>query len=529
MHNTLSVDTFDIAIVGYGPGAQCLAALLSRFGRSVVAFERYPHLYNLPRAGHIDHEAMRMVQSVGDADAFHDTLWEVRDEYVWLNARGDVLMLQPAHAPGDAISGWYSDFTQWQPNLESVFDTAARGAGVEVNLGWEVVGLQQRDDGVELVVNCVDLDESGRRERSEEYRRVRARYVVGADGASSFVRTTLGIARDDIGFNERWLDVDMHTLEPVEFRPNLAQICDPARPRLVMPLGRTHRRFEWFVFPSESSREMERPETAWALLEEFGVTPTTHEIARQIVYTFQARTAARWREGPVFISGDAAHTMPPYAGQGLLSSLRDSNNLAWKLDLVLQGKVSERLLDSYEEERRPHVAAWTQISLAEGRVSCEIDRARAAERDARLLAGESLDHPEPPKLSGGVLQRGELLAGTLGLQGRVRTLDGEGRFDDVLGASRFSVVVYGEDPRSMLGEAQLARLAELDAIVVGILPRGSEPAAGVAVDLDGRYGAYFAEHGMAAVVNRPDFYVFGAARSLEGLPRVLEELETCLT
>ena len=147
----------------------------------------------------------------------------------------------------------------------------------------------------------------------------------------------------------------MRTLRAIEMQPNIGQICDPARPRMLMPLGATHRRFEWMLLGHESIEQMERPETAWALLDEFGVTPDTHEIARQIVYTFQARIAERWREGNVLLSGDAAHTMPPFAGQGLLSSLRDSSNLAWKLDLVLRGRAADALLDTYESERRPDV------------------------------------------------------------------------------------------------------------------------------------------------------------------------------
>ena len=127
----MSAELYDVAIVGYGPGAQCLAALLARAGRRVFACERYPHLHNLPRAGHIDHETLRLVQGLGDAEAFARTLWEVRGDYVWLNAAGERLMLQPAHDTGDAVSGWWSDYTQWQPNLEAVFDAAAAGVGRE--------------------------------------------------------------------------------------------------------------------------------------------------------------------------------------------------------------------------------------------------------------------------------------------------------------------------------------------------------------------------------------------------------------
>ena len=294
-----------------------------------------------------------------------------------------------------------------------------------------------------------------------------------------------------------------------------------------MPLGLKHRRFEWMVLPHETTEEMERPETSWRLLEEFGVTPQTHRIARNVVYRFQARIAERWRDGRVFLAGDAAHTMPPFAGQGMLSSLRDANNLAWKLDLVLRGEAPESLLDSYDIERRAHVRAWTEISLAEGRISCELDPVKADERDKRLLSGEKLPAPHPPRIETGVVPGPDSpyahkLAGTLGLQARVGFDGREGLFDDVFGASRLTIVTSGGAAAGVLTKAQLARLEKLGAIALEVAPADAMARPDAFVDLDGRYGAYLRAHGVAAVINRPDFYVFGAVRRLEDLRGLVE-------
>ncbi len=521
---------FDVIVVGYGPGAQTLTALLAKLGRRVVALERYPHLYNLPRAGHIDHEAVRIAQSVGDAQSMVETMWEVNEPYYWLNGEGKVLMEQPAHSPTDAISGWYSDYSMWQPNFERVLDGGAREFGADVRLGWEVVAVEQNEDRVEVVACRNDQEpDSDRLWRSEDYVRLSASYLVGADGANSFVRSSQAIPRADFGFNEEWLVVDLETIEPVAFDPNIAQICDPAQPILVMPLGQSHRRFEWMVLPGQSAAQLSRPEEAWRLLEDFGVTPENHRIARQVVYRFQAKLAEQWRRGRVFISGDAAHTMPPYAGQGMLSSVRDSANLAWKLDLVLGG-ADDSLLDTYELERRPHVRTWTEISMAEGAVSCELDPQRAAERDARMLGGENMSHEAPPDLDRGALATGadgvaRRPAGTLGPQGRVRAAEGEGRFDDLFGAPRFTVLTRGGAAAEVLGDAGRELLERLGAVVVEIVAAdAADLGPGQAADLDGVYGDYFDAQGADVVVVRPDFYVFGAAATLGELPALLNEL-----
>jgi 2-polyprenyl-6-methoxyphenol hydroxylase-like FAD-dependent oxidoreductase len=527
------VEHFDVIVVGYGPGGQALAAQLAKLGRKVCALERYPYLYNLPRAGHIDHEAIRIAQSVGDVQPAVETMWEVRDTYVWQNQHGQVLMEQPAHSPTDAISGWFSDYSMWQPNFERVLDAGAREFGAEVRLGWEVVAVEQFEDRVEVVACRNDQEpDSDRLWRSEDYARLSASYLVGADGANSFVRASQAIPREDLGLNEEWLVVDLETIVPMTFDPNIAQICDPARPRLIMPLGKTHRRFEWMVLPGESTARLSRPEEAWRLLEEFGVNPDNHRIARQVIYRFQAKIARSWRRGRVLISGDAAHTMPPYAGQGMLSSVRDSANLAWKLDLVLDG-AAESLLDTYEEERRPNVRRWTELSIEEGAISCELDPRKAAERDARMLAGEDMSHAAPPELDRGAFALGpdgvaRRPAGTLGPQGLVRAVAGEGRFDDVFGSPAFTVLTRGGKAADVLDGPGQELLGRLGAVVVEIVAADAEPGEGQAADLAGVYADYFDANGAAAVVVRPDFYVFGVVADLGELSALVGELRSAL-
>src|SRR4029077_14746269 len=126
--------------------------------------------------------------------------------------------------------------------------------------------------------------------------------------------------------------------------------------------------------------------TAWRLLEPWDVHPGNARIERHAVYTFQARVAERWQEGRVLLAGDAAHLMPPFAGQGMCSGIRDAANLAWKLDLVVTGRATPALLATYEAERRPGAVAAIDTSIALGQVICVPDPAEAAARDEAMAA-----------------------------------------------------------------------------------------------------------------------------------------------
>jgi flavoprotein hydroxylase len=504
--------TADVAIVGYGPVGQLLAILIGQRGHRVEVVERWPEPYPLPRAVHFDHEVGRILQSAGVAGALAGRTVPA-PVYEWRNAAGETL-IRFGRGTERSLSGWPESSMFCQPELERILDERARSLPtVAVERGSEAVALEAGPDGVTIEV----------RGAGGSTRTLRARFALGCDGANSFVRERIGSAWHDLGFRFDWLVVDLLPADPRWDGPLNWQLCDPARPTTLVSGGPGRRRFEFMRLPHETLDELNRTDTAWRLLEPWGLSPGSAKLERHAVYTFRACWADRWRNGRVLLAGDAAHQMPPFAGQGMCAGLRDAANLAWRLDLVLRGLASEALLDGYMTERAPHVSAMIQLSVALGRVICVADPAEAAARDRRMLAearGQAAPiDPALPPLGPGCFEPGSPAAGQLFVQDLVRHRGVSGLFDDVVGRG-FALVSPAGDPAAALDAESAAWFAALGGLTAHVAPRASVE------DTNGGYARWFAKHGAAVALVRPDFAVFGTAPDLAGagaLVRALRE------
>ncbi len=486
----------DVAIVGYGPVGSALAILLAQLGRTVTVLERWPEPYPLPRAVHFDHEVGRILQSCGIGDEVR-SISEPADIYEWRNAAG-VTLLRFGRA-GDGPSGWPASSMFNQPDLEQLLDERARALGVDVRRGVDVTGIESGGDGVVV--------------RGADGTAVTARFVVGCDGANSTVRTQLAFPVRDLGFFYDWLIVDVVLDEPRVFDPINVQICDPLRPTTAVSGGPGRRRWEFMRLPHESRTELDNEARAWELLEPWDVHPGNARLERHAVYTFNARYAEQWRSGRVFLAGDAAHLMPPFAGQGLCAGLRDAANLAWKLDFVLAGNAGDALLDTYETERLPSAQAAIDFSMELGKVICVPDPAEAAARDEAMAAGVG-DEPEPapglPNIAAGFIDPHAPFAGMQFVQG----CDGGKRFDDVYGVG-WRLVLLGADVDAIDRDAR-AWFESIGGRVVAL------------TDPDPEFVAWFAKHDATCALQRPDFYLYGTAADAAAATTLLTDLRTHL-
>lgn len=503
----------DAVIVGNGPIGAVLSVLLAQRGWRVTVLERRPRPYRLPRATSFDGETARLLAGTGIGQGLGG-ITEPANGYQWQTAAGAALLDIEFATTGRY--GWPDANTMHQPSLEEL--VAARVAelpGVEVLRGHEVVDLADDGSGVCVTVTTED----------DDIRVLRAGWVVGCDGANSFVREHLDVPVTDLGFSYEWLLCDVKLREKREFTPTNVQVCDPARPTTMVASGPGRRRWEFMRLPGETTAELTRKETAWRLLAPFGVTTSTATLLRSTTYMFQARWADRWRVGRVLLAGDAAHLMPPFAGQGMCSGIRDVVNLAWKLDLVRRGVASEGLLDTYAEERRAQAKEAILASVQLGRVICVTDPSAAAERDATVLANRRDKPPTSPEaakpLTCGLLGTG---GGAVHPQGRVTTAAGTGLFDDMVG--RGFVLLTSEAP-DLDGE-RLAFLDKLGARVVHLLPADSAPFGGAVCDVDCVYTAFLLTLGVTTALVRPDYHIFGTATGPDALRALVDDLRAQL-
>ncbi len=506
----MSETVYDVAIVGFGPAGAVAAGLLGQAGLRVYACDRLPGVYEIPRAIALDHEILRVFQQlgIGEAVAAHCEPFTNSEFY---GVDGQLIRRMTMVAP-PYPQGYTPSVVFTQPPVERALRArVAQLPGVTVDLGVEVTELSQDADSVTLATVRDGVAGS-----------VRSRYALACDGGSSTVRGLLGLPLEDLDFDEPWLVVDVMVNDKglAKLPRTSVQYCEPERPcTLVIGPGR-HRRWEISLKAGEDPKQAATPEGTWELLSRW-ITPEDGELWRQSSYRFHALVAERWREGRVFLAGDAAHMQPPFLGQGMCQGVRDVVNIGWKLQAVLRGEVggaaAEALLDSYGQERKAHVCALTTTLKAIGAVICERDPAKARARDAKLLdecGGFVKDTPRQdvlPRLSAGLLSAREHPAhGTLFPQPWLQDPGGRRRMDEVAGHG-WRLVHTG--PAGVSAPAFVTMLA--------LGPGGVAEAEGVAA-------AWFARHGCQAALVRPDNYVYGVAADPAGIQSLLDEAASAL-
>lgn len=478
----------DVLICGLGPVGQLLANLLGEHGVRTIAVDAAAQPYDLPRAAVIDDEVLRILQAAGlDTPVLADAQPQSRISFVTADGeRLDVLTTEIGalgHAPLVSIN---------QPAMErTLLEGLARHPSVAVLRCERLEAIDRRADGVTAWLRPTD---GGRRAP------VTAHWLIGCDGARSTVRGHLGIPFAGSTFAQDWLVVDALCDRPVAKVPHPHFVGDPGRPVVSLPMSPGRHRWEWMLRPGEHHAALTDHARIAELMQPW-LSGEAVAIERAVVYTFHARQAARWRAGPVLLAGDAAHVMPPFAGQGLSSGARDAANLAWKLAAVVEG-APPRLLDSYALERQAHVASMARLAVRWGGVVQTTDpriarwRDRALRLTTRAPRLSRLAKPLPTYAEGAFARRPARApwrrgVGSLFPQPLVDTAAGAVRLDDALGRG-WTAIAQRHEAAHALRRAR-ARIFELGR------------------DIDDREGSiarWLDRHRSEWVLLRPDRFVF---------------------
>ena len=471
---------YDVVIVGLGPTGATLANILGEYGLDVLVLEREESVYPLPRAVHFDDEAMRVFQSIGLAEAIgREARVNVGTKFVDSNMD---LMLDWSRPQEIGPLGWHPSYRFHQPDLEAELNHGLAGQDtVTVARSANVTAITDHDDHV-----TVGYEHDG------ATKSVSARYVVGTDGARSVVRSSMDSGWEDLGFQERWLVIDVQLLRP---RPDLGdftiQTCDKARPTTYVRCPRDWRRWEISLKPDETADMVTEDSFIWPKLRP-AITPQEGAIRRKAVYSFESKLATRWREGRRLIAGDAAHLMPPFLGQGMCTGIRDAANLAWKLVATLKWGAPDNVLDSYEMERRDHARIYIETAVSVGEMMNSAETA------------EALTHAVRPDGSAQMQSINRGLERAIGPAG------------DSFAGMRMPQPVLADGQR--LSDAMKGRFAIIGrgaALQAGNLPP-SQVALAVNADEHDEVDSMLDSLAIGSVIVRPDFYCFGAQANADG-------------
>jgi 3-(3-hydroxy-phenyl)propionate hydroxylase len=476
---------FNILIIGGGPTGLVLANLLGRYDIDVLLIEAQPAVYPIPRATHIDEETLRNFQLTGLLPLFQNHIAPFGAGTV-ATEKGKVIfaeqMIQEA-----GMHHFKGSFFFHQPAFENIlWDGLQRYPSIEVLRGYEAVEIHQLPH--EIAVTAINRD-------TKETKRCSGQWLAGCDGGRSMVREAAGIGMTALEPARDWVIVDSllkDAGDAILLPPGFRYLLGKSRLTIYAHGIGLNRRWEFQLHKGET---MPDDDTIKAWVSRYMALEKI-DITRIAKYAHHALLADTWKQQRILLAGDAAHMMPPSAGQGLCSGIRDAVNLAWKLAAVVQGHAPASLLDTYEQERKPHLHSILRRTLFFSRTLQGDTYWQRLWRHISIRCIETLTplknylrkkYNTPPALKEGFLCTGTLLAG----MHLPQFLPANGQLTDKLAEGRFMLVCR---PGMLTGE-QRARLHVL--VIIDTIP----------------FIQWLDEHHIDFALVRPDKIIYGTGKA----------------
>ncbi len=537
----------DALVVGAGPVGLMMAGELARHGLSCRIVDQNEGPSTTSKALGVHSRTLEVFEDVGVLDEAFARGRRVHGNNVYADGKRLV------HVSFDELDAPYPMVLDLpQSDTEAILERLAASRGVTVERRTRLTALAQDEGGVRAVLD------GGREE-------VRARWLLGCDGAHSTVRHALDVTFDGAAYEDVWMAADVAidwSLPDDEFHAFLS----PDGALVVFPLPAPSRARIIYDRPGDAAPAGEAaarlPPVAPPTLEDVQATlaartglPVTASDPRWLVgFRIHRRIASAYRKGRVFLAGDAAHIHSPIGGQGMNTGIQDAYNLAWKLALVTRGAAHPWILDSYQAERHAIAAAtvqgtdlatqvvtlrhpaarWARDRLAEVLSSLEVVQQRAVRAATQIAVG----YRKSPIVEE---HRGSLLAGHLGMGGPEQPslaewrdfgagphpgdrapdarYDGDRRLFDLIRGTRHTLLLFDGAASTPEGYRTLAsiagrvrqRLGDHVAVHV-VVPRAARPAElaqeiPVVLDPDGALHRRYGAGCECLYLVRPDGYV----------------------
>lgn len=493
----------NVVIVGAGPVGVLTANILGMYEIPTLVIDQNPGILEIPRAISLDQDALRIMQAIGLGQEAAKTM----------PAISGVQMISPLGGPlakinsSGSLDGHPRLVSIYQPSLERILRKGLERFD-QVSLWSECVYLDHQEYDSEIIIRV--------KYNGVEYR-ISTGFLLGCDGAHSSVRTKQGWKLQGSSYKEDWLILDVANLgkvwDTVEF------LCDPKRPVAHVPGPNGSQRWEFLLKKGETKEEMEKPGKVAELMKPWGDVSSMN-VERTAVYRFQAKTADCMGKGRVYLLGDAAHLTPPFAGQGLVSGMRDAFNLGWKISSVLKNTASHEILSSYHIERKVHAKKMIRLAVFLGSIIMTRSKTTAFIRDLifKILYYSPLrpflsDLRIKPDNSFGKglflkkekLRKSNVLPGSTFPQFAVKLPEGQLVLSDILLGKDTILVGYGKHPISVLDSKTKEAWESIDGkyCLITSQQQLSETYTSDAEDITSSFSRYFGESGRFVIV-RPD-------------------------
>ncbi|MFD8689099.1 FAD-dependent monooxygenase [Streptomyces sp. NPDC059651] len=388
--------TTDVLIAGAGPVGLSAAAELRRRGVSCRVVERLPARLPYAKAVGIQPRTLEIWDRMGLVRTVLEAAVPMRGQLIHVNG-SEVARIDLALPP--EVPYGFAALPQYE--TERILEEYVAGLDVRVERGTELLSFTQDADGVTAHL----------RTGSGATEEVRARFLIGCDGAHSTVRKGLGLSYEGGAFAEEYMlaDVVADWDLPYGYGVRASHTGDDGSTDdllVCIPLpGDGRYRMSMLVPPGLSAGAADGAEVAHglegarvpelsdiqAVVDRLAPRPATLSGMRWAsVFRISHRIVDRYGEGRVFVAGDAAHIHPPTGAQGMNTGIQDACNLAWKLALVVHGEAGPALLTSYDAERRPvgeEVVGRTVRHATRGIENDADDMETLMLREAQLLVG----------------------------------------------------------------------------------------------------------------------------------------------